>query len=482
MRAAIIATILLPLASSVAHAGNVVVIESYEGTRPDDATSVLSPLHAEFRALGYQTPSNELSASVQAKVSRPGTGLSAAILAEAVRVVDAGYQRWLAGDFEEATTVLAEGLQRFQNSPASVAQEPKLRDSIQKALVGLALSHNRLGHGEEARRHMAEYIRSFPDRDFNRTLFGPEAHDLYRKVRQELEAQKRGTLRVEVDDDGAVVFINERYESVGTVERADLLPGRYRVFVQKGATSGRTHDVDVAPGTNQKLSITWQADSALHSSPDFVGFAFTNQSERLSLEAGYAAALGRGLGATGVVVITIATYQGRRAIIGSVLSLDSGRPYRMGVVALEPADPGEKAIRGLARFLAGGSPGPGLIVPDGNAGGPAGPSSGRGGGERWYRDPWGWALLATGVVVAGAGTGFALHAASLREDARTAVDESEVRRLSDSADQYRLAGLVGIGAGAALVVGGVIKLVIHETSSGTDVAIGPGWIGVKGTF
>ena len=154
----------------------------------------------------------------------------------------------------------------------------------------------------------------------------------------------------------------------------------------------------------------------------------------------------------------------------------------MGVVALEPADPGEKAIRGLARFLAGGSPGPGLIVPDGNAGGPAGPSSGRGGGERWYRDPWGWALLATGVVVAGAGTGFALHAASLREDARTAVDESEVRRLSDSADQYRLAGLVGIGAGAALVVGGVIKLVIHETSSGTDVAIGPGWIGVKGTF
>src|SRR5688572_31073881 len=44
-------------------------------------------------------------------------------------------------------------------------------------------------------------------------------------------------------------------------------------------------------------------------------------------------------------------------------SIDSGKRYRTGVLALEPAEPGPAQIRSLAAFLAGGEPAPGLIIP-----------------------------------------------------------------------------------------------------------------------
>lgn len=69
-----------------------------------------------------------------------------------------------------------------------------------KTLVGLALAHKRLGQVERAAEHMAELLRSFPDRGFNRALFGPEAHELFLGVKRDLEAQAPGALAIEVDE------------------------------------------------------------------------------------------------------------------------------------------------------------------------------------------------------------------------------------------------------------------------------------------
>src|SRR3989337_1413223 len=44
---------------------------------------------------------------------------------------------------------------------------------------------------------------------------------------------RHGGLEIDVDDDGVLVFVNERYEAVGDVAKDDLVPGRYRVYVQK---------------------------------------------------------------------------------------------------------------------------------------------------------------------------------------------------------------------------------------------------------
>jgi hypothetical protein len=54
----------------------------------------------------------------------------------------------------------------------------------------------------------------------------------------------------------------------------------------------------------------------------------------------------------------------------------------------------------------------------------------------------------------------------------------------DKADQRRDLG-IGFAAGAGtLLLAGVLKLAIHHDSGRgvTDVAAGPGWIGIKGSF
>jgi hypothetical protein len=432
-----------------------VVVESYAGRRPQDAGETLAPLFDELRSLGYVTPSAELAHRVDEKVSRPAGPMPAADLADTTRLVDGGWRAWLDGDLEPAVEQLAQGLARLQASPATVAQSPELRDSIHRALVGLALARKRQGRADDAAAHMAELVRSFPDRDFDRTRYGPEAHDLYRKVKGELEQQPRGRVRVVVDDESVVVFLNERYDSVGGGEK-ELVPGRYRVYVQKGSTPGRLRVVDVAPGGKTEVRIGWRLDAALHSGDGFVGFVFGGPRERDEHEATAASTLGRTLGATAVVVVSIDTYEGRRAILGRVLSVDSARPSRVAVVALEPARPGEASIRGLGRFLADGTPGPGIIVPNEELPEPGADP------PRWYTDWLGWSLTAGGLALAGAGVAFTVKAGSLRDEADGAGDEGRVRSLRDRADRDEVLGYVGIGLGAALAVSGIVKLVLHD--------------------
>lgn len=475
MRAVVIAGVVLGLSAQAAAAD--LVIESYTSARPESAARVMGVVRTEFRALGYAAEPSGLGDRISAAFSRAAGPMSDDDAETTRRQVEDGYSKYLAGDFAAAIDALKPALGRLVANPASLALDPSLRDAEHKALIGLALAHKRLGNADEAARHMSELVRSFPDRDVSRAFYGPEAVDLYRGVKSELERQGRGTLRVEVDDSEVVVFLNERYEAVGTAARK-VLPGTYRVYTQKGTIAGRMRTVEVAAGQEARVFVSWKFDTALRTGSEFAGFIFSAADDRQKYEATYAIAVARALEAPRIVVLTIDVYQGRQALIGQVLPVDGGRPSRMAVLALEPVDPGDDQVRGLARFLAGGQAVPGLILPT-DSGGSHEPR------EAWYADRWGWGITAAGFVVAGVGAGFLINASLLESDA-DAADEIEAPKLYDRAADQRTIGAVATIIGGVGLTVGIVKLVLHDdrpsAAPRTEVAFGLGWIGLRGTF
>lgn len=105
--------------------------------------------------------------------------------------------------------------------------------------------------------------------------------------------------------------------------------------------------------------------------------------------------------------------------------------------------------------------------------------------QPWYRDTVGWSLVAGGVVVMGVGGGLFVYGGSLRDDADAAMDQGEAASLVDDAGTYRTTGAVMLGVGAAIAVAGGIKLALTDapaSQDSTNVAFGPGWVVLHGSF
>jgi hypothetical protein len=470
----VVVALFLCLARPLLAAPPIIVLESHVGERTSDADYLLSPLLSEVAERGYSVGSLDLGAEVDKRLSRPGLTLDDEALAETIRLVDAGWESWFQLDLPTVIDKMSLALARFQRSPATLAQNQTRRDLVYKALIGLALAHKRTGNVEQATRAIAELIRSFSDRDFNRSMYGPEPHDLYRAVKAELAQHGRGSLRVEVDDATAVIFLNEQYVGVGSAHKADLFPGRYRVYVQKGSVVGRLHEVDIRPGVEENLVIAWGFEAALHTGKGFVGFRFTDAKDRQTHEAEYATMVARALGASGVVVVTLQPVQGRRAVVGAVLSLDTGRATRTASLALEPVLPDPMQLRGLGRFLAGGEPMAGLIVTEEK---PMQVVTAQSTPQRRPYRPWKWLTLGTGVATSAVGVGLLVWEPSRYDDDG---------RLRPQHTDTTLPGLALVGAGAALVGAGAWLWHLDTESPQTTARVVPARDGfavsLAGTF
>jgi len=101
--------------------------------------------------------------------------------------------------------------------------------------------------------------------------------------------------------------------------------------------------------------------------------------------------------------------------------------------------------------------------------------------RRWYEDKIGWGVVGVGLVAAGVGVVFLARASSQSSDAQTTMDQQQAIDLNDSARSSRTIGGVLAGAGAAIVVGGVVKMVLYDRA-GTRVAAVPGGFVVAGRF
>jgi hypothetical protein len=421
-----------------------IVVESYAGQRPEDANRFLAPVLDELAKRGYVAGPEVVGRRYEQRVSR--ANLNGGLPGSFGDDAEKGHKAWIAGRFEEAVKILTPLVDVALANPGAFIQNDPQRDKLLKAMIALALSQQRQGEKNLAKQTFAEILRTYPDMQLSRAQYGPDAFNMFEEVKKELGSAGRGKLVVKPAQEGGVVFINEKFQAIGTVVKADLLPGDYRVLVQSGKTMSRVYRVSVAAGKEAEVTVDADLDAVLHTSPKWTGFQFADAASREKLEAGYAAVVANGISAPSVVVIGIDVVRGKRAIVGSLV-LMNGREIRRGSINLDP-DPSVDLLRTLARFVAGDNAAPGVDIV--LAGDPASaPATGdrvtigdvKKGADRGDSGMWGgWKYVTTGGAVVALGVG--AYLLSVHDD----CTDDPCTEQRDTA----VPGWISIGAGAAL--------------------------------
>jgi hypothetical protein len=347
------ALLLLALWSTSASAEKSGVIESHVLTRPPEAARLMPAVLDYYGATGYLVGPS-LGEKLEEVWGAPGREMTADELTEATALIDKGYRAWIQGEFADAVKHLTRGLERFMANPATLAREPLNRQVVFKALVYKAAAHRRLNETDQATATMAELIRSFPDTPVSRSTHGPEAFEFYQAVRQQVTTQGRGQLIVTVDDPNVVLFVNGRYEGVGKITKTDLVPGEYRVYMQKGTVSGRMHKVSIEANRETKLQVEWIFESSLVTGPTWVGFAFLSRDLQQKNELEFAKRIGIRMGMVNLVIHSIEIKDRTRSIVGRVLSVATGSYPRSGMIQLDPLEPTPDGMKALGVYVSGG--------------------------------------------------------------------------------------------------------------------------------
>jgi hypothetical protein len=316
----------------------------------------MPPMLDYYANAGYFVGPDGLGDKLEEVWGQTGTEMSPTQLADVHALVDKGYRAWIQADFATAAKVLTVALDAYHANPATLSRDPRNRQIMFKALVYKAAAHRRLGQTDQATSTMSELVRGYPDTPVTRSTHGPEANEFYEAVRQQLASQGRGQLTVVVDDPSAVIFLNGRYEGVGRITKTDLVPGEYRVFLQKGMVNGRLHTAVVEPNKETKLDIDWVFESSLVTGPEWVGFNFLSRDLQQKHEAEFATRVGLRLSLVNVVIHSVDAKDRRRAIAGRVLGVSTGTYPRAGLIELDPVEPSPKEVTGLAVYMTGGPP------------------------------------------------------------------------------------------------------------------------------
>ena len=401
MRAVWLVGLLVAALVSPARAEDGIVLESYTGARPDEANRILAPMLAELATKNFTGGVDSVGLRFETRVSR-AAGSVAGLPADFVDQVDKGHKAYFGGRFEDAIKQLGPLVDAARANSGAFATQPALRDKLTKATIALALAYNRIGDASAARAAFGELVRT-GDTQVPKGTYGPEANALFEQVKKELTAGPKGRLLVKLANEDAEVFINERLERTGTTVK-ELIPGDYRIVVQRKGAQSRSHRVSIRPGSDLTIVVDLPFDAVVNTA-GWVGFAFPSAAEREQSEAAYAQQFATRLGAAGVIVVGFDEVRGRTAIVGSLISPVNGRELRRASLALDPP-PSDDRLRALARFLGGdqatpdidveiGATAAGIIV-GGRVGGEAPAPRARWGGWKW--------ITAT-AAVAGLGVG-----------------------------------------------------------------------------
>ncbi|MEJ7602514.1 MAG: hypothetical protein WKG01_31770 [Kofleriaceae bacterium] len=336
------------------------VLESHVGSRPGDADRTIGPVLRQFAARGYRATPSAVIKQLGPHVPWPGIQDPDLTIENLRQQIEGGYNAWSTGEFKTAVRALTDTFALLRRNPALIVVDTTYQDTVFKGLVALGLSQSRLGKAQDSERTLRELIRTFPSHPFPKSTYGSEAETFYRAVRKTYEAESRGTLRVNVSDPKAVVFVNGQIRGMGKTATADLFPGLYRVFVQVPSTMGRLYEVEVKPNDETELAVDWEVDSALFVSSTWVGFQFAGHGAR-GAEGRLAARLAQTRGnAKTVVVLGVAQLQGKATITGTLYRTDDGAMIRSGTVTVEGDGPA--SVEPLAAFLVDGEQRAGVLV------------------------------------------------------------------------------------------------------------------------
>jgi len=478
-----------------AHAEGI-VLETFVGQRPDEVTRLLAPFHEELAKRDFAT-GDAAGRKYEAAISRPAL-TKEGLPADFEAAVERGHKAWVAGRFDEAMSILGPLVDGAHANPGAFAQNQPLREKLLKALVALALSQQRKGDVGSAKSTLGEVLRSFPDTQLSRAQYGPDAFQLYEQVRRTNAEKGRGSITVKAPSDNAVVFINERYENMGTLTKGDLVPGEYRVFVQVAKQPSRAHRVTVRAKEDATVAINMPFDVALRTGPGWTGFVFANLSEREKNEFKYALAFAREISAKALIIVGVTGSGSNRALTGALIDLASGKEIRRASVALDPAPTADR-VRTLAKFLGGDEPTEGIKVQVRED--PPAPRTSEQHGQptetpeeptpaaspkTWMK--WtGIAAIGVGLIGGGLAIKFALDSKSygdeIRERCMTACSGAEVMALQDKQSTANRNTIIsGIVGGVAVVSGVTFLLLWRHSARSAPMAIAPTRNGAMAVF
>jgi hypothetical protein len=335
-----------------------IVLESYVGQRPANASALMEPLLDELEARGFAARPAQVLRWIGGRAPRPGALDRDRTAAEITRPAALGYAAYTRGKFAEAEAILRHALEQVHRNPAVLALDTTNLNATFKILVGLALSQAKLGDSSGSEATMVELIRTFPGTPITRADYGPDAEQLYRAVLRavgkQVQAIGRGELAIAVDNDQAVIFVDGQIRGLGKATLGDLIPGLYRVFVQVPATAGRQYELLVNANQRTSLHVDWDLDSSLWVAEPWVGFVFATEAER-ARQAGFAGKLVRRWSdGEMIVVVGAGQLQGKPAVTGTLYDL-GGNVVRHAVVLVDgsagASGASEAKLRSLARFL-----------------------------------------------------------------------------------------------------------------------------------
>jgi hypothetical protein len=349
MRTLCLAAFLLATVTTSARAEDGIVLESYTGARPDNAGTVLEPMLSELATKNFVGGGDGVGLRFESTVSRPA-GSVGKLPPNFADQVDQAHKAYFAGKFDDAIKMLVPLVDTARANTGAFAMQPALREKLTKATIALALAYNRSGDAAAAKATLGELVRSSADAQVPKGTYGPEANALFEQVKKELTAGPKGRLLVKLANEDAEVFINERLERTGTTVK-ELIPGDYRVVVQRRGTLSRNHRVTIKPGSDVTIAVDLPFDAVVHTT-GWVGFEFPSDADREKSESTYAQQFASKVGAGGVIVVGFDQVRGRPAVVGSLISTVNGRELRRASLALEPP-PSEDRLQALARFLGG---------------------------------------------------------------------------------------------------------------------------------
>jgi len=350
-------------------------------------------------AFGAQTPRHgpELAAAIERAISVDPGSMDAAL--HQTKLIDSGRREFLEGNYRKAIIALSAALKNLSLRDALLARNQQLRTPLHEALLYLAHAHLREKENNRAVAVLTDTIRIFPDHHPALAKYGPDLVQLYRKVTRELSKQQRATLTLKSRRPGCSAFLNGRYIGVTPTKAANLLPGKYRVFMQRPNSPGRVHVIDIS-GSPREVTINHALDAAIVRLP-LVGLRYATTAARRASEHDHALAVARAIDAQQVTILGFVRHLGRRVIQGQVLGSATGRVLRSALLAVEPTAPTPAETKALARFLLSGQGGAGVIIGTAKPVPPSAGGSGKRDGGLFSARVWRWITLGIGVAALG---------------------------------------------------------------------------------
>lgn len=344
---------------AVAHAAPgvpTIVLESHVGQRGADVETALRPVIDELDRLGFAARPGSIEKLLGGRAPRPGRLDDGTTVADIKQLIAFGRNAFDKAKFGDAEAAHRRAVDLIRRNPALLVLDANNEKVTYSAFVGLSLSLFKLKHRAEATEVMLELLRMsstpIPQADY-----GPKAEDIHGDAEKEAQVLGRGSLAIDVHDQRAMIFVDQKFGGMGKIAVGDLIAGPHYVLVQMPGTRGLQYTRTVQPNRPIELDVNWQVESMLHLDDTWAGFVFATEVER-GKETIYASDLVRRLGGADVIILRTMLIDGISYVVGTQYPANGRAP----IAALVPMSGGEGLLRSLARFLYDGTMAAGLRV------------------------------------------------------------------------------------------------------------------------